>query len=185
MIEKEILGRHVVFAGFNNVKISDVDALLRRVRKETSGCQVQLFDAKMIAGVEHLYFAVLNALSAIDSGNKISESPAVEILLYTSGQHQIDRAIRMLGVKLGSSQIVAVILSENREKLIGAMRRISRVIGGEECDGVIDLTDEKFRVIKSAFEVSDAELEATLRRSKKEALTSILIERSALLVTQV
>jgi len=185
MIEKEIMGWHVIFAGFKNVETSNIDALLERVRREASGCQVQIFDAKMIAGLDHLYFAVLNALKAMESGNKISSSLAMEILLYASGQHQIDKAIRMLGVKEGSSQIVVVVLSESREKSMEAMLKISRVIGGEPCDEVINLTDEKFSIIKSKFEISDAELEATLRRSKEEALTSILIERSALLVTQI
>jgi len=185
MIEKEILGRYVIFAGFKNVKISDVEALLNRIREETPGCQVQLFNAEMIAGLEHLYFAVLNALKAIDSENKISNSEAMEILLYASGQHQIGKAIQMLGVKPYSPRIVIVALSESREKLIHAMQKISGIIGGEQCDEIIDLTDEKFEVIKSTFDVSDEELEATLRRSRKEALTSILVERSALLVTQI
>jgi len=185
MIEKEIMKRHVIFAGFRNVEISDIADFLNQIRKETSDCQVQLFNAKMIAGLDHLYFAVLNALNAVESGNKISSSLAMEILLYASGQHQIDKAIKLLGVKPDSSQIVVVILSETKEKAVKAMLKISRIIGGERCDEVIDLTDEKFQIIKSAFKVSDAELEATLRRSKKEALTSILVERSALLVTQI
>jgi len=185
MIEKKILNWHVIFVGFKNVKISDVGVFLNKIRKEVSDCQVQLFDAKMIAGIEHLYFAVLNALKAIASGNKISESPAMEILLYASGQHQIDKAIRMLGVKQHSSQIVVVILSEEREKLKSAIQKISSLIRGEECDEIIDLTDEKFQIIKSAFKISDAELEAALRKSEKEALTSILVERSALLITRI
>jgi len=185
MIEKEIMGWHVVFAGFKNVNISDTNILLSKIRKEASNCQVQIFDAEMIAGLDHLYFSVVNALKAVDSGNKISDSLAMEILLYASGQHQIDKAIRMLGVKPGSSQIVVIILSKTKEKSMRAMLKISKVIGGEQNDEVIDITDEKFQKLKSAFEVSDAELEATLRKSEKEALTSILIERSALLVTQI
>jgi len=185
MIEKEIMGWHVVFAGFKNVETSNTDALLDKVRREASGCQVQIFDAEMTAGLEHLYFAVLNALKAIESGNKISSSLAMEILLYASGQHQIDKAIRMLGVKEDSSQIVVVVLSKSRERSREAMQKISRIIEGEPCDEVINLTGEKFSIIKSKFEISDAELEATLRKSKEEALTSILIERSALLITRI
>jgi len=184
MIEKEIMGWHVVFLGFKNVKIPDINGLLDRIRSEASNCQVQIFDAMMIAGLDHLYFSVLNALKAFDSGNKISSSPAMEILLYASGQNQISKAIEMLGVKPGSSQIIAVILSKSKRESFQAARKISQIIGGEQSDKVIDLTDEKFKIIKSKFKVTDAELEATLRRSKKEALASILIERSALLVTQ-
>jgi len=184
MIERKIMGWHVIFVGFKNVKIPDTDILLNRIRKEASDCQIQVFDAEKIAGFDHLYFSVLNALKAAESGNKISDSLAMEILLYASGQHQIEKAIRMLGVKSESSQIVLVILSKKKEKSMRAMLKISKIIGGEQSDEVIDLTDEKFQIIKSTFEVSDAELEATLRKSKEEALTSILIERSALLVTQ-
>ncbi|HIE18724.1 TPA: hypothetical protein EYP75_03260 [Candidatus Bathyarchaeota archaeon] len=184
MIEKTIMGWHVIFAGFKNVNISDTNVFLSRIRKDVLDCQVQVFDAERIAGLDHLYFSVLNALKADESGNKISASLAMEILLYASGQHQIEKAIRMLGVKPCSSQIVVVILSKNREKSIRTMLKISKNIEGEESDEIIDFTDEKFQVLKSTFEISDVELEATLRRSKKEALTSILIERSALLVTQ-
>jgi len=185
MIEKEIMGWHVVFAGFKNVEISDVKMFLSKIRRKAADCQVQVFDAEMIAGLDHLYFSVLNALKAAESGNRISDSPAMEILLYASGQHQIDKAIQMLGVKPNSSQIVIAILSKNKEKAMQAIHRISETVEGEQSDGVIDITDEKFHRLKSVFEVSDAELEATLRRSEKEALTSILIERSALLVTQI
>jgi len=184
MIEKRIMDWHIIFAGFRNTKISDPNVFLNRIRKKALDCQVQVFDAERIAGLDHLYFSVLNALKAVESGNKISDSLAMEILLYASGQHQIEKAIQMLGVKPCSSQIVIVILSKTKEKLMETMLRISKIIEGEQSDEVINLTDEKIQVLKSTFKISDAELEATLRKSKKEALTSILIERSALLVTQ-
>jgi KEOPS complex subunit Cgi121 len=185
MIERKIEGWHVVFAGFKSVKLPDMEVFLERIRKETPDCQVQVFDAKMIGGFDHLYFSVLNALKAFDSGNRISDTLAMEVLLYASGQHQIDKAIRLIGVKPDSSQIVVVALSRSRDAAVEAMNKISEIIRGEQCDDVIELTDEKFQKIKSAFNVSDAELEATLRRTRTEALTSILVERSALLVTQI
>jgi len=184
MIEKEIMGWNVIFLGFKNVKIRDVNLLLERIRNEASNCEVQMFDARMIAGFDHLYFSVLNALKAFDSENRISDSLAMEILLYASGQNQISKAIEMLGVKPGSSQIIVAVLSKSKRESFQATRRILQIIGGEQDDEVIDLTDEKIEIIKSKFKVKDEELEATLRRSEKEALTSILIERSALLVTQ-
>jgi len=185
MIEKEIMGWHVIFSGFKNVKISDVNLFLDNIRRKASDCQVQVFDAKMIAGLDHLFFSVLNGLRSFESGNKISDSLAIEILLYASGQHQINKAIQMLGIKPDSSQIAVVVLSKSREKAVQAMLKVSEAVSGEKSDEVIDLTDEKFQVIKSMFEISDAELEATRRTSKKEALRNILIERSALLVTQI
>ena len=68
MIERKIMGWHVIFVGFKNVKIPDTDILLNRIRKEASDCQIQVFDAEKIAGFDHLYFSVLNALKAAESG---------------------------------------------------------------------------------------------------------------------
>ena len=185
MIEEKIEDWHVIFAGFRGVELPGMDAFLESIRRETSDSQVQVFDAEMIAGFDHLYFSVLNALKAFGSGHRISDSPAMEILLYASGQHQIEKAIRLIGVKPNSHQIVVVAISRSKEAALKAMIKISGMIGGEPCDGVMELTEEKFQRIKMAFKVSDAELEATLRETKMKALTSILVERSALLVTQV
>ena len=183
MIEKKMMGWHVIFAGFKNVKVSDPKVLLDRVR-ETSTAHIQIFDADMIAGFDHIYFSVLNALRAFNSGKRISENLAVEILLYASGQHQIRKAIEMLGVKPSSTRILVVVLSKIRDNALQAMLRFSEIVEGEKSDDVVKITDEKFEALKEAFEISDAELDAALRKSRREALTSVLIERTALLVTQ-
>ncbi|RJS84283.1 hypothetical protein CW706_04380 [Candidatus Bathyarchaeota archaeon] len=183
MIEKKIMGWHVIFAGFRNVKVSDPKVLLDRVR-ETSTAHIQIFDADMIAGFDHIYFSVLNALRAFNSGRRISENLAVEILLYASGQHQIRKAIEMLGVKPSSTRILVVALSKIKDNALQAILRFSEIVEGEKSDDVVKITDEKFEALKEAFEISDAELDAALRKSRREALTSVLIERTALLVTQ-
>jgi len=46
------------------------------------------------------------------------------------------------------------------------------------------LTDGKIGLIRKTFEIGDLEIEATLRDSEKEAVTSLLIERAALLATE-
>ncbi|HDM88625.1 hypothetical protein DRO64_05050 [Candidatus Bathyarchaeota archaeon] len=181
MIIKKIMEWHVIFMGFKNVKISNLNSFLDEIKDAASDCQVQVFDADRIAGFDHLYFSVLNALNSFESGNRISESPAMEIMLYASGQHQIRKAIDMLGVKPDSSRMIVVLLAKNKEEGIQAASRISESDRGEPDDGVIELTDEKFELIKALFRVSDEEIEAAFRGSEKKALTSILIERSALL----
>jgi len=184
MIIRKIMGWHVIFMGFKNIKISDLNSFLDEIKDAASDCQVQVFDADRIAGFEHLYFSVLNALNSIESGNRISESPAMEIMLYASGQHQIRKAIDMLGIKPDSSRIIVVVLAKSRGEGIQAATRISESIEGERDDEVIELTDEKFESLKSIFGVSDEEIEAAFRGSEKKALTSILIERSALLAAR-
>ncbi len=184
MIIKKIMGWHVIFMGFKNVRISDLNSFLDKIKDIASDCQVQVFDADRIAGLEHLYFSVLNALNSFESGNRISESPAMEIMLYASGQHQIRKAIDMLGVKPESSRLIVVVLAKSREGSMQAASEILESIRGEQDDEVIELTDEKFESLKSIFGVSNEEIEAAFRGSEKKALTSILIERSALLAAR-
>ena len=184
MKEATILGRHVIVEGFRRIKIDNLDTLFDQIRSETKGCHVQIFDARLIAGFDHLYFSVLNALKAHDTGTSISRNLAVETLLYASGQHQISRAIELMGVKPSSSEVAILAIADTREKAVRALDIIADLLQGERSEDVIELTDEKIELVKAAFEITDLEIKATLKESEKEAVTNLLIERAALLATQ-
>lgn len=184
MKEATILRRHVIVEGFRRIKIENLDTLFDQIRSETKGCHVQIFDARLIAGFDHLYFSVLNALKAHDTGTSISRNLAVETLLYASGQHQISRAIELMGVEPSSSEVAILAIADTREKAVRALDIIADLLQGERSEDVIELTDEKIELIKAAFEITDLEIKATLKESEKEAVTNLLIERAALLATQ-
>ena len=180
----EILGRQVIIEGFKNVKVEKTDVFLDLVRERTKDCHIQFFDAEMIAGFDHLYFAVLNALKAFDAGINISGKVDVETLLYASGQHQISRAIELLGIKPDSSEIAVLIIADSERRATEALNVVLELLQGDRSDEVIEMTDEKTGTIKAAFGITNLEIEATMRKSEKEALTSLLIERAALLATK-
>jgi tRNA threonylcarbamoyladenosine modification (KEOPS) complex Cgi121 subunit len=187
MIEAKMFGWHIAVGGFRNVKVGNIDAFLRLAKENAEGregCYVQFFDAEMIGGFDHLYFAALNALKAFETKLNISKSPAVEALLFASGQHQIRKAVDLLGLKRDSSEAIVLVVADERSEAVETLGCVSKLLGGEACDKVIELTDEKVKKIKAAFGVTDLEIEATLRQSEKEALSSLLIERAALLVTR-
>ncbi len=177
---------YIAIAGFKNVKIKDVNGFLERVRREASEAHVQFFDAKLIAGQQHLYFAAVNALKAFEKKSNISSSLAVEALLYASAQRQIRKAVDTLGVKQDSSQVAVLVIAENRQGMDDCSKVVSRLIPGERDDGVLELTDEKIGGIKKLFCISDLEIEAKLRRKglEREALADLVIEHVALLATQ-
>ncbi|MEM2673970.1 MAG: KEOPS complex subunit Cgi121 [Candidatus Bathyarchaeia archaeon] len=185
MIETEVLGKYLIVEGFRNVKSRDVKELLNLVKAESGDCQVQVLDATLVAGFEHIYFAVLNALKSFKSGLNISKSLAIEILLFASGQDQIKRAIEIFGIKPSSRNIVLVIIGDNRDEAISTLKRLSRIINGDVDQSVIELTDEKIPVIVSSLNISSLELEASMRGSLKDALKNVLIERAALLATRI
>ena len=178
--------RYIAIAGFKNVKIKDVNGFFEHVRKEVREAHVQFFDAKSIAGQQHLYFAALNALKAFERKSNISSGLAIEALLYASAQRQIRKAVDMLGIKENSSQVAVLIIAENRQEIDDYLKVISRLMSGERDDNVLELTYEKIEGIKKLFGVSDLEIEAKLRRKglEMEALVDLVIEHVALLATQ-
>jgi tRNA threonylcarbamoyladenosine modification (KEOPS) complex Cgi121 subunit len=184
MRDTEINGKYMVLEGFKNIKVTDMQKLFILIKEQAKDCCIQLFDPGFIAGFDHLYFSALNALKAFETGRNISKDPAVEILLYASGQHQIRKAIQLLGIKPDLREVAVLILAETHEKALKALDKVSHVLQGDQCDEIVDMTEKKVPKIKSAFDIKDEEITATLRKSKEQAITSLLIERAALLATQ-
>lgn len=184
MIEAEVLGKHVVVEGFKDVKIDNIDKILNVIRVNSGNCHTQILDADYVAGFEHIFFAVLNALKAFKAGYNISRSLPMEVLLFASGQDQIKRAIEILGVKEITRNVALVIIAERREEALSALSSIINALGWKVDQGVIELTEEKIQPIVNAFMISQPELEASMRGSLKDAIKNVLIERAALLVTQ-
>ena len=177
---------NIAVVGFRNVQIEDVNAFLEHFRKGDMGASVQFFDAKHVAGPQHLYFAALNALNAFEKNTNISNNLAVEALLYASAQRQIKKAVKMLGIKQDSSEVAALIITENKHKKSDYLPLVTKIIQGERDDGVLGLTDKKIVNIKKLFGISDLEFEAKLEKEglEKEALIDLVIERMALLGTK-
>ncbi|NIR87949.1 hypothetical protein GWO13_10525 [Candidatus Bathyarchaeota archaeon] len=187
MIKKlEDFNRYIATAGFKNVKIQDINSFFGVIRRKAGDAQVQLFDAKLIAGGEHLYFAALNALNAFKNKTNISKSVAVETLLYASAQRQIEKAVKLLGIKPESLQVAVLIVAETEQRAASTLEAVSKLIGGERDDSVLELTNRKVKGIKRLFGISDLELEAKLGKEdfEKEALIDLVIEHMALLATQ-
>lgn len=187
MIKKlEDFNRYIATVGFRNVKIRDINSFFGIVRRKTGDAQVQLFDANLIAGWEHLYFAALNALKAFKNKTNISKGVAVETLLYASAQRQIEKAVKLLGIKPESSQVAVLIVAETKRKAASTLKAVSKLMMDERDDSVLELTNGKVKGIKGLFGISDLELEAKLEKKgfEKEALIDLVIEHMALLATQ-
>jgi tRNA threonylcarbamoyladenosine modification (KEOPS) complex Cgi121 subunit len=177
---------YLTVAGFRNVRIRDVDKFFQTLKDEADDTHVQLLDASLVAGCEHLQFAVLNALNAFAGYVNISSNIAIEIILYASAQRQIKEAFRLMGVQSSTRKVAVVILARTKEQASRRLRVISRLVGGQRDDRVIGLSDEKLERIKEFFGISRVELEAKTKRRglEKQALMDLVIEHMALLVTQ-
>jgi len=176
------LDKYYLIVGFREVKVSDVEGFLKKVKDLKLNVTVQFFDARYVAGWEHLFFATLNALKSFDSQRNISNRLEIEVLLYASTQNQIEKAIRMVGLKPESEDVAVLMISDSKNSLLSSLKKIEGLLGGVKDDSVISMTHEKTRFIREAFGVSDVEFEVLCRsKSEEEALKSLIIEHMAML----
>lgn len=179
-------GRYVEITGFKNAKIADPEKFLENIRREKQpNIETQFFDAKLVATWQHLYFAVLNALTAFKNRENISKSLEVEIMLYASAQSQIQKAIRLLGIHRDSSDIAVVIIGEEPERLKSALSTVAKHINAQSDETALELTEEKMAAIQKVFKISDEELKTVRKKDDmKKAFVNLVIERVALLTTR-
>lgn len=182
-ITPEILDKRIAIIGFSSVKIENINTFLDQFRKETQA-PIQFFDAKKIAGPQHLYFAALNTLKAFKKKINISNNLPVESLIYASAQRQIKKAVKMIGITEYSSEVAVLIIAKNKNEKKVLVNLLNQTVPGKRDDDVLKLTTEKVNKIKHLFKISDLEFEAQLKKLglEEEALIDLIIERMALLV---
>jgi KEOPS complex subunit Cgi121 len=178
--------RYVEITGFKNVKVDEPEQLLKSTRSgKQASVAVQFFNADLIATWEHLYFAVLNALTAFRTKRNISKNPAVEVMLYASAQRQIKKAIELVGVKPGCADVAVVAVSDNPEVIEGVVASVSKRFRAEPDETVLELSAAKAQNIRRAFTITDVEMVAVAKKGDTErALVDLVIERMALLATR-
>jgi len=182
----EEFGKYVAITGFRSAKIRDVEEFFKIIRREKpSNVEIQFFDAELVATWQHLYFAVLNALTAFKNKRNISKSLTMEIMIYASAQHQIRKAMELLGVKLTTSKIAVLIIGEKPEDVKSALSVVSKLVNAQKDEKVLDMPREKAKIIQNTFMISDLELKTVMKGNNLEkTLTDLVIERMALLAIQ-
>jgi len=183
----EEYGKTVEITGFRNVHIKDARDLSKTLKsKLPEDCEIQLFDADLVATWEHLYFAVLNALMNKKGTRGISKTTAVETVLYASAQRQIQKAIDFIGLKPDSKNAAIVVVSNNTESVEEGLKAAAELLGNQPDESVLELSKPKLSRIRKAFKISDLELSASMSRgvNLEQALVDLVVERVALLSTR-
>ena len=176
-------------------QVDDVTAFVERLAAvgDEHGVVVQAFDARLVAGREHLAAAARSARRAVAHDDAIADDPAVELLLYAAGRRQIDRALR-LGVEAGESPVVVAVDAgladaaadggddgspghgdEADEREAAAAAAVADLLEPAETLGVARDDD----AVRACFDVDDAELAAT-----DAGLEALVVERVALLAVE-
>ena len=155
-----------IFSGRLNV--SDVSSVLSDVNKisEKTGSVIVLFDALKVAGPEHIESAVKHAKRSFESGKNIARTPAMEILVYASGQRQCSAASKF-GLHKGENFVYVLIL--NGDEAL-AKSEVLKII--DESDAV----SADPEVLKKEFNITDDEISVV----GIDRINEIVLERVAL-----
>jgi tRNA threonylcarbamoyladenosine modification (KEOPS) complex Cgi121 subunit len=170
---------HVAVAGARGVEVGDVDSTLDEIKRIAGDAAFQLFDAEMVAGWRHLFHAAVNAVHATRRGSAVSNSVEVESILYASCQDQISKAFNLMGLGPQVKNVAILVVSEDSSEAESLATEIAEALGRPD-DRVLDVTPEKYERLKDAFDVGDEAL-ATVGGDPYEALTSLIVEKGALL----
>ncbi|MDW5563151.1 MAG: KEOPS complex subunit Cgi121 [Methanomassiliicoccus sp.] len=92
--------------------VNDPEALIAALRSIEGGEGAAL-DADMVCGRDHLCSAAMHALRAFDRGDRISSSLAVETVLFASGERQISKAFKKVGLRAGAERVALVFFDVN------------------------------------------------------------------------
>lgn len=108
-------------AGFRG-SLPDLKSTLEDLRRigEAFGVAIQLLDASLVYGKEHLLSAVEHARRSFSEGTNATGSLSLEILLYASGERQIQKALDKMGITPTTTSLALVIGSVqtlSREKV--------------------------------------------------------------------
>jgi len=153
--------------------IVDVDETLKRVEAVAGERLVQLFDARYVAGEEHILSALQKAKRAFEREENISQNIRLEVMLYAAATRQLKRAFEM-GIKQGPCSIVVLIEAED---VLELSEKVERVLSLRRDDCVVECSPDKRDVLCEFFDISEEELSCV----GEERLCQLVLERVALL----
>jgi KEOPS complex subunit Cgi121 len=183
MIELKEYGLYLGILTVRGIYLEDPELLLRRLREEFSGLNVQALNVKNLAGFKHILVSVLTALEAINHKLNIAKNLSMEVLVRASVQRQITEAINILGVKKDICDVTFIVIGEKCEKVEDALNALIR-----RYDGHIDehlLEEDRSSQIMEIYGISEEEVKAENEYSKGrwEAIKNLIAEKVALTLT--
>lgn len=127
--------------------------------------EVQLLDARLVCGRDHLVAAAEHAQRAMREGTNVAKSLAVEFVLYASGERQINDAIAKMGIREDTTEFAIAMFGGDPAQALEALRLTPD-------DAVLAPTPAKLR----SYGIAEAELTAV----PPDRGSDLVLERVAL-----
>ncbi len=128
---------------------------------------VQLLDARLVCGHDHLVSAAEHAERAMREGTNVARSLAVEFMLYASGERQIADALTKMGIREDTTGFAIAIFGGE------AAEEVLRSLALTRDDSVLEPSRAKL----DAFGITRAELDSVPEHRQSD----LVLERVALI----
>ena len=127
-VEFEIRGRAVALLG-GELKVRG-EEVVNRVAEIQSKHRVvaQIFDARRVAGRDHLLHAVSLALLSEERGERFAVNPALNLLCWVAAERQIEVALRKVGVSPGTREAAVVVVGKDRPSVQSVVEEVGELL---------------------------------------------------------
>jgi len=157
-VARSLAGVRIV--GVRGAKVEDIKKLVAGL---SNLGKFQVMTAGCVLGEEHARFACFEALRSFGSGQNVTSSLPMEILVKAACTTQISEAIARIGVKSGCHDVVLVAVDADE----GAVLKAVALLGGSVSSRPLRVSPVKRARIKELFSLS-------------EPVEKVLLERIAL-----
>ena len=101
-------------------KIQDINSFLKKIITLSNryDMMIQVINADFVYGKDHLFSAVEHTIRSFKNQMNSLNSLSLEMLLYASGERQIQKAIEKIGIKNGNRKIAFIFIKENNRKIL-------------------------------------------------------------------
>jgi tRNA threonylcarbamoyladenosine modification (KEOPS) complex Cgi121 subunit len=108
---------------------------------------IQVFDADIIYGKNHLISSIKHALRSLERGKNTTNSIAMEIILYSSGERQLKLAIPKMGIKNYKNKIIFILFKEknNLKNINNLIKELLKLLSLKRCDNVLNGNKDKLK----------------------------------------
>jgi tRNA threonylcarbamoyladenosine modification (KEOPS) complex Cgi121 subunit len=108
----------------------------------------------------------------------------METMLYASAQRQIQKAIERSGIKPKTKNMAVTIIGEDPTQIQNTLEALTKSVGTDPDEGVLEITKTKETKIKKAFNIQNKELNILKDDDPQKAIVNLVIEQVALLAVK-
>jgi len=140
--------------------IKDIDVFLKQIQSfaKKNNVVIQVFDADVIYGKNHLVSAAEHSIRAFERKTNTTNSLDKEILLYAAGERQLKLAIPKMGVKKDRKNI-AFVLVNNKKSYATLTDELLKILDLKRDEKVLEGNQEKLR----KFGITEKELKTVTK----------------------